>query len=268
MIRLLWVLLCIAPQAYAASYEAAQGEVLRIPVPIQGNALTVHTLGKTWPIFEKNGQKIAWIAIHLKTKPGTYPIQWSSDHTSPPYQHTTDTIQVVKGDFRVSHITVEKKMASFDKAALERIRADHAAIQQAYQTPTSIQNTWPAMIMPTKGVISTPFAAQRYVNGKPRSPHSGLDIAAPTGTPVKAPLAGEVVLVADMFLNGLLVVIGHGDGIHSIYAHLHKTFVKQGDILKQGDVFAEVGTTGRSTGPHLHWGVQFHGNKINPLSML
>ena len=267
MIRLLFVLLLITPQAYAANYEAAQGDVLRIPAPIQGDNLSVRAFDKTWPIFEKDGQKIAWIGVHLKTKPATYDIQWLACGAASVSQ-ATDTVQINKGDFRISRITVEKKMSSFDEAALKRIRADSAAIKKAYQTPVSIQNAWPEMIIPTKGVVSTPFAAQRYVNGNARSPHSGLDIAAPTGTPVKAPLAGEVVLVADMFLNGTLVVIGHGNGINTIYAHLNKALVKQGDILNQGDTFAEVGTTGRSTGPHLHWGVQLNGNKVSPLSML
>ncbi|MDQ6983543.1 MAG: M23 family metallopeptidase, partial [Ghiorsea sp.] len=247
--------------------EAAQGDVLRIPAPIQGNNLTVRAFDKTWPVFENNGQKVAWIAVRLKTKPATYNIQWSSGGAASVSQ-STDTVQVSKGNFRISRITVEKKMSSFDEAALKRIRADSAAIKKAYKTTVSIQNTWPEMIIPTEGIVSTPFAAQRYVNGNARSPHSGLDIAAPTGTPVKAPLAGEVVLVADMFLNGILLVIGHGNGINTIYAHLNKALVKQGDILKQGDVFAEVGTTGRSTGPHLHWGVQFNGNKVSPQSML
>jgi len=267
MKHLLTLLLFIIPSlSYAATYTAAQGDVLRIPAPITGNNLHIRAFGKSWPIFEKDGKHVAWVGVHLNIKPSSYPVQWSAGDAASIVQ-ATDNIDVQKGKFRISHITVTKKMSSFDAAAIKRIRADQAAIKKTYKTKVNITNTWPEMIMPVKGIISTPFAAQRYVNDKPRSPHSGLDIAAPTGTPVKAPLAGKVLLVEDMFLNGTLVAIGHGNGITTVYAHLNKSLVKQGDTLQQGDIFAEVGSTGRSTGPHLHWGVQFNGNKISPVSM-
>ena len=260
-------ILLLTQTAWAANYEAKQGDVLRIPAPINGDNLNVQAFNKSWPIYEKDGKHIAWIGIHLKNKPGTYTIQWTSGGAAGVNQ-ATDTVDVKKGDFRISHIEVTKKMSSFDEAALKRIRADSAAIKKAYKTPVNIKPNWPEMIWPVEGVISTPFAAQRYVNGNARSPHSGLDIAAPTGTPVKAPLAGKVLLVEDMFLNGTLIAIAHGDNLTTVYAHLNKALVKEGDTLKQGDVFAEVGSTGRSTGPHLHWGVQFNGNKVDPKSML
>lgn len=260
-------LVLITSPSWAATYQAQQGDVLRIPAPISGEKLNVQAFGKSWPIYNKGGENIAWIGIHLSIKPALYNIQWTSGDTASVNQ-TLDTVEVQKGQFRISHITVEKKMSSFDEAALKRIRADSAAIKKAYKSPIHIHNAWPEMILPVEGIVSTPFAAQRYVNGNARSPHSGLDIAAPTGTAVKAPLAGKVLLVSDMFLNGTLVVIGHGDGLNTIYAHLNKAMVHEGDVLQKGDIFAEVGSTGRSTGPHLHWGVQFNGNKVSPKSML
>ncbi len=259
--------LCGSQTLWAAHYQAAQGDVLRVPAPISGKDITVKALGKHWPVYNKDGKHIAWIGIHLSVKPATYDIHWFAGDAASVHQ-AVDKLDVKKGNFRISHIKVAKKMSSFDQAALKRIRADQAAIKKAYQASVDVKPQWPAMIWPVEGIVSTPFAAQRYVNGEPRSPHSGLDIAAPKGTPVKAPLAGKVLLVADMFLNGTLVAIGHGDGLTTVYAHLNKAMVKVGDDVKQGDVFAEVGSSGRSTGPHLHWGVQFHGNKVNPLAML
>jgi len=269
MFRLLFsaAVLCWAQASWGTTYQGAQGDVLRIPAPLVGNHLQVQAFGKSWPIYQHEGKAIAWVGIHLTNKPASYKVTWTAGDTDKSTQ-ATDSIVVKKGNFRISHIEVTKAMSSFDKAALKRIRSDQAAIKRAYATPVDLHPLWPAMIWPVKGVISTPFAAQRYVNNKPRSPHSGLDIAAPTGTPVIAPLAGEVVLVEDMFLNGTLVTIAHANGLYTVYAHLNKAMVKVGDILNQGDVFAEVGTTGRSTGPHLHWGVQFNGNKISPEAML
>ncbi len=251
-------------QAQAASYSITQGDAAPIPAPTP-SATAAHIFQRDWPVFHKNGKAYAWIAVNLHAKPGSHTLQWRVPQGKVP---APDTLEVVKGKFRISHITVKKSMSSFDAKALQRIRADQAAIKQAYQTPVNLKTEWPAMIWPVKGVISTPFAAQRYVNGKPRSPHSGLDIAAPLGTPVQAPLGAKVLLVADMFLNGKLIVLGHGHGIYSVYAHLNKAKVTEGDVLQTGDIFAEVGSSGRSTGPHLHWGVYFANTKINPLSML
>ena len=250
--------------ATAETFTAFQGDVLRIKAPVAASDnLQADAFGQTWPIYKHQGELVAWIGIDLKTKPKTYELTWhSSDKTS------HDIIEVKKGNFRISHIKVAKKMASFDAKAIKRIRADQKAIKEAYKATVAIKNNWPEMVLPTVGIISTPFAAQRYVNGEPRSPHSGIDIAAVEGTPVHSPLAGTVLLVSDMYLNGTLVAIGHGDGLTTVYAHLKQSLVKEGQQLNQGDIFAEVGSTGRSTGPHLHWGVHFAGSKVNPKTML
>ncbi len=250
--------------AFANDYNIAQGDVLRLAAPQQhGQHLKVEAFGKQWPIYTFKGKQVAWIAIHLKTKPATYPIVWSNKQ-----QTWHDQVKVVQGNFRISHISVKKSMSSFNASDLKRIRADQQAIKTSYQTSIHAQPVWPEMQWPVAGIISTPFAAQRYVNGHARSPHSGIDIAAPEGTSVYAPLAGKVLLVADMYLNGNLIAIAHGDGITTIYAHLKRALVKEGQYIKAGEIFAEVGSTGRSTGPHLHWGVHFLGAKINPRSML
>jgi len=251
---------------FAGTITASQGEVLRLEVPAKfakHDNVQVKAFGKTWPIYTHLNKRLAWVGIHLKTEPQVYPLTWISLS-----QKRRDSIVVRKGEFRISHIQVPEKLATFDEASLKRIREDQASIKKSYITPVDTKNSWPEMIQPVTGTISTPFAAQRYVNGNPKSPHSGIDIAAPDGTPVKAPLDGTVLLVSDMFLNGNLVAIGHGDGFTTVYAHLKKAMVKVGDKVKQGEVFAEVGSTGRSTGPHLHWGVHFSGAKINPISML
>ncbi|MFQ3666671.1 MAG: M23 family metallopeptidase [Sphingomonadaceae bacterium] len=106
------------------------------------------------------------------------------------------------------------------------------------------------------GRVSGVYGSQRFYGGLPRSPHWGLDIAVPTGTPVRAPASGIVRLAEGPFLiEGNIVLLDHGAGLASVYIHLHEIRVKPGDVVKQGDVLGTVGTTGRSTGPHLHWGV-------------
>jgi murein DD-endopeptidase MepM/ murein hydrolase activator NlpD len=120
-------------------------------------------------------------------------------------------------------------------------------------------------IWPVTGRISGVYGSQRILNGKPKRPHYGVDIAAPTGTPVKAPADGVVSLVHnDMFYSGGTLIVDHGHGLSTTYMHLHKILVKKGQRVKQGDVIAQVGATGRVTGPHLHWGMNWFDTRLDP----
>jgi len=125
-------------------------------------------------------------------------------------------------------------------------------------------------VRPVKGGrISSPFGSQRILNGVPKSPHNGVDIAVPRGTPVYAMTDGIVRLVAhNFYFSGNFVLIDHGQGLSSVYLHLSKAFVKEGQFVKKGEKIGAVGTTGRSTGPHLHWGVQWYDKRIDPLTVL
>lgn len=124
-------------------------------------------------------------------------------------------------------------------------------------------------ILPIEGRISGHFGNQRIFNGVPKSPHSGTDIAAPEGTPVKASGSGVVVLSGkDYFYTGNMVMIDHGRQLTTIYAHLKDATVKEGDKVRQGDVIGHVGKTGRATGPHLHWGASLNNVRFRPHSLL
>lgn len=249
----------------AAEFTAIQGDVIRVEAVAAGASPTLTSLGKQWPVKRADGRRfVGWIGIDLKTKPGRYNIMWKQGGKVV----SNDLLQVQKGNFRISHIEVSKKMAVFDKATLKRIRREVKALKATYSMPVKAE---PEIVMhrrPIVGVVSTPFGAQRYVNGEPRSPHSGIDIAADAGTPIIAPLAGRVLMVADMYLNGKTVAIGHGNGLVSVYSHMQATMVQRGDWIKRGQQIGEVGATGRATGPHLHWGVRFENARVNPDSML
>ncbi|WP_246191917.1 M23 family metallopeptidase [Pseudoxanthomonas sangjuensis] len=124
-------------------------------------------------------------------------------------------------------------------------------------------------IWPVQGRISGRFGNQRVYNGTPKSPHSGMDIAAPNGTPVKAPAAGVVTFAApDLYLTGGTLLIDHGFGVSSNFLHLSRLDVKVGDRVEQGQVIGAVGATGRATGPHLHWGMNWFDVRIDPLLVL
>ncbi len=124
-------------------------------------------------------------------------------------------------------------------------------------------------VLPVEGRISGKFGGQRIMNGVPKNPHQGMDIAAKEGTPVKSSSDGEVVLAyPDLFYSGNTIVIDHGFGLQTIYAHLKEINVKRGDIVKQGDIIGTVGKSGRATGPHLHWGASLRNVRFNPQSLL
>ncbi len=267
MLRL-FIFLCTAlwlTPAQASQWAGIQGEVVSVEIAYAGNTLSLTCFGKKWPAKALgNGRWHGWIGIDLKQKMGKHNILWRTGKTV----IANDFLVVNKGVFRISRIEVASKMASLGKDILPRYWREVKALKATYVEHVSGN---PDIIMhgePIKGIESTPFGAQRIVNGKAKSPHSGIDIAAPAGTPIVTPLAGRVLLVADMYLNGKTVAIGHGNGLVSIFSHMQSTAVKQGDWIEVRQKIGEVGATGRATGPHLHWGVRFNGARVNPASML
>ena len=179
-------------------------------------------------------------------------------------------IAVTPRDWPIERINgVPPKTVNPPKAIADRIACEQAQVvavrtRNDARTGFAQQFTWPV-----QGRISGRFGNQRVYNGTPKSPHSGMDIAVATGTPVKAPADG-VVTFADtgLYLTGGTLVLDHGHGISSNFLHLSRIDAKVGDTVKQGDVVAAVGATGRATGPHLHWGMNWFDVRIDPLLVL
>lgn len=176
--------------------------------------------------------------------------------------------------FKVSHkeypkqyLTVKNKHVNPNKTQLTRIRSEQKKSRQAFKQ-FSPKRDWESFIWPVKGPLSSLFGFQRFFNNQPRRPHSGLDIAAPLNSPIKSPASGEVVLVGHFYFNGKSVFIDHGQGLVSMMCHLSSINVKEGQLLKQGDIIGKIGATGRVTGPHLHWSVSFNNARVDPLLML
>jgi len=265
ILTLLLIITARAPVLQAMEWTAIQGDIVTVDIASPAATVSLTCFNRTWPVKRiSNGHWRGWIGVDLKKKPGTYNINWASEAGTV----ATDALVVGKGVFRISHIKVSKDMAVFDKPVLARIRAEVKALKATY---TQHVDAAPDIIMhgkPVEGIESTPFGAQRYVNGEPRSPHSGIDIAAPAGTAIRAPLAGQVLLVANMYLNGNTVAIGHGNGLVSVYSHMQSAAVRQGEWVETHQIIGKVGATGRATGPHLHWGIRFNNARVNPVSLL
>jgi murein DD-endopeptidase MepM/ murein hydrolase activator NlpD len=125
-----------------------------------------------------------------------------------------------------------------------------------------------AFAQPTPGALTASFGMRRVFNGEPKSPHAGLDIRSPQGQAVRTPAAGVVVLTGDFFYSGNAVFVAHGEGVVSLLCHLSKITVKQGQVLKAGDLVGEVGMTGRASGPHLHWSLSLNNARVDPKILL
>ena len=180
------------------------------------------------------------------------------------------SITVTPRDWPIQRINcVPPATVNPPKAIAERIAREQAQVGAVRTRDDARTGFAQSFIWPVQGRISGRFGHGRVYNGKPGAGHSGMDIAAPTGTPVKAPADGVVTFARpDLYLTGGTLVLDHGHGISSNFLHLSKLHAKVGDVVKQGDVIAAVGSTGRSTGPHLHWGMNWFDVRIDPQLVL
>ncbi len=160
---------------------------------------------------------------------------------------------------------ISKRMMNPTKEDLRRIGQEAKGIAKARRQNSDRLNFQESFVWPVIGRISGIYGSQRILNGEPRRPHFGIDIAAATGTPVKAPAGGVVTLAhPGMFFSGATLILDHGHGLSSTFLHLDKILVKVGDQIAQGEVIAEVGATGRVTGPHLDWRINWFDQRLDP----
>lgn len=182
-------------------------------------------------------------------------------------QQQTHTFEVVDKRYTEQRITLKnQEMVTPNPKQLQRIREEGTRQRKIYAQVTAPLDLTNGFTMPLEGVTTSEYGHRRFFNDQPRSPHSGLDIAAPTGTPIIAPAAATVALVDDLYYNGKSVFLDHGQGLITMYCHLSEQSVKTGDLVNQNQVIGLVGATGRVTGPHLHWSVSLNGYRIDPLA--
>ena len=185
-------------------------------------------------------------------------------------QQTNYILNIEKGDWDIQNIKgIPPRKVTPSDSDLRDIEFEQKVVRAAQETKSMVPYWKKGFIMPIKGRVSGEFGGQRIMNGVKKNPHAGMDIAAKAGTEIKASSDGVVTLAQpDLFYSGNVIIIDHGYGLHTIYAHMQEMKVKRGDIVKQGDIIGLVGQTGRATGPHLHWGASANGTKFNPTSLL
>lgn len=183
--------------------------------------------------------------------------------------HSQDLVITLR-DYDIDKITgVAKKYVSPPKAVSERISREAIAVRKARAVNSDLEYFLQPVLRPAKGRISGVYGSQRYFNGEPRRPHFGLDIANKTGSPVYAPISGTVVFAEpDLYYSGGTLILEHGHGVTSTYIHLSKLDVKVGQKIEQGTKVAEIGATGRVTGPHLDWRFNWQGERLDPALLM
>jgi len=213
-------------------------------------------------------ERLAFIGLDLGMKPKTYPLSAVVFFGDGSYKKKDINLQIRSKEFPVKKLWVDEKFVTPPKSADERIRREVNLLQSIYDiyTPDWIGDG--TFIIPSVGEAAPNFGEKRYFNNKPRSSHSGVDISTPFGYPVKASNSGRIVLACDLYFAGKTVIIDHGLGVFSLYCHFSKIIVKRGKMVAKGDIIGEIGSTGRVTGPHLHWGVKIRGKRVNPFSLL
>jgi len=212
--------------------------------------------GKTW---------FGFFGADLKLKPGSYPLVVKIPSTG--IRKQID-IAVQSKDFGVRQLTLPKEMVDLDTVTLERVKREAAIMKEVLEAPPTAPQWKGPFVKPVNGEVVGTFGQASIINGMPRSPHSGVDLKAETGTPVLSINSGRVLLTGEHFFNGLFAVVDHGGAVQSMYFHLDKILVQRGDRVEKRQAVGLVGATGRATGPHLHFGIRINGARIDPMQFI
>ena len=216
---------------------------------------------KVWKLSDNADKHWAIIGIPLNQKVGSVSYKIGD-------QDYTFTIK--DKIYREQHLTVKRKHSNPPADQIKRIQTESRLSKKAFTTfsHTDSNKHYKGFMKPAQGPTSSPFGLKRFFNGQARRPHSGLDIAAPRGSNIIAPADGKIILTGNFFFNGNSIFIDHGQGLITMYCHMDILERKQGDVVKAGEVIGKVGSTGRATGPHLHWTVSLNNTRIEPLLFL
>jgi len=210
----------------------------------------------------KNGYQ-AIVGIDLYLEPGDYPLQVTMNG-----KDKEQMMKIVKKKYPLQRLTLAKDKVELSPESEARVEFEQKKTAAIW--PGESERHWKGpFVNPMPGKkLGTPFGVRRIINDIPKSSHTGVDLTADEGDEVKAPNAGIVALVDDLFFSGNSVILDHGQGIYTMFFHLSKITVQQGQAVSKGDVVGLVGSTGRASGAHLHWGVRIQGARVDPLQLI
>ena len=247
------------------------GDVLQLAVaaPAGVSLVTATWHDRDVPFLrDADGVWRALLGIDVEAAPGPHDLLVSAARAAGPALMSAQTVTVSPKAVRTRRIRVNPKFVIPPKSVLPRIERETKLLNEVFARPPSPRLWTRDAARPVEGVNVSGFGVRSVLNGVPRGPHAGLDLAAVTGTPVYAPTAGTVVFARAFYYSGNTVVLDHGQGLFSTMAHLSAFEVKEGEQIAKGTLLGKVGATGRVTGPHLHWAVRLHGDRVDPLKLI
>ncbi len=251
-----------------SSNEVNQGGVLFIKITEPGaDAPSIRWMDKNISLLHNTEKSLfeGFITADLEQKPGTYDLDIIF---KPSGIEKKIKVRVLAKDYGVRRLTLPKNKVNLNDSDLKRANKESAVMNGLWNASAASPYWNRPFIMPLDTKITGTFGRRSIINDQPRSPHTGVDMSGKKGTPVKASNSGVIVLTGDHFFTGSTVVIDHGAGILSMYFHLDKINVKKGDKISRGGILGTVGSTGRATGPHLHWGIRVNNNRVDPSGLV
>jgi murein DD-endopeptidase MepM/ murein hydrolase activator NlpD len=216
--------------------------------------------GKRTLVYQSDGRWYAAVGLPLSLEPGTANLTVSSSNG----EDRIHSIEVRKHNYEEQRLTVNKSYVNLSQEQMNRVTADRKIIDGALHNYRALPMTGVSLVVPADGPRSSSFGLRRFFNDQPRSPHSGMDIAAPLDAPIVAAGDGIVTATGDYYFNGNTIFIDHGQGFVTMYCHLSKIGVEDGQSVNAGEPIGNVGATGRVTGAHLHFGTYLNGNAVDP----
>jgi murein DD-endopeptidase MepM/ murein hydrolase activator NlpD len=255
----------------ALGLSAAQGEAVALAVAAEPAvaAVTVEIGGQRLPLADRGDRWVAVLGVDLDMAPGAHAFSVTYRFADGRSRAEPGTLTVGASRFPTTELTVEPRYVDPDPADAARAAREAEEIAAVYAVVTPEPYWTEPFAAPIPGAANgRNFGHRRVFNGQPRAPHSGADLTATAGTPIRASNRGRVTLAKDLFYSGNAVFIDHGQGVHSTYLHLSRIDVAVGDVVERGQVIGLAGATGRVTGPHLHWGVRVVDARVDPFSLL
>jgi murein DD-endopeptidase MepM/ murein hydrolase activator NlpD len=252
----------------ARSVQPGELVVLTVTTPAPIESLRVTAFDHDLPSFRV--EELRWqalVGIDLDVKPGRYAVTVRTGPASHP-EALTHYLQVRSKPFPTRTLKVDDAFVNPPAAVQGRIDEEARELARLWTASADARLWTEPFVRPVPQAANSAFGTRSILNGQARSPHGGADFASPAGTPVHAPNAGRVVLAKPLYYTGNTVVLDHGLGLVSLFAHLSVLDAREGETIAPGAIIGRVGATGRVTGPHLHWAVRANGARIDPLSLL
>ncbi len=259
--------------AIRSDYERlSQGEILKLSLSATVTISEARAIlnGREF-IFVPNEDKTTFftlIGIGLDAEPGNYGLVVTVSLPGGKQRYFNTKIVISEGIFRMRKINVDRKFISPSPEAEKRIAKEQALTRDIYGKSDPRWLGSGNFMLPVKGKLIKNFGDRRIFNDNRRSRHRGIDIRSPAGRIVRAVNSGRIVMVRDLYFAGKTVIIDHGIGLFSLYCHLSALSAREGTTVEKGQEIGRVGSTGRVTGPHLHWGIRLSDTYVNPLSLL